>query len=145
MIVLLQVLGAAKMIVMTMGEDQVLHLRRIEAQFLVASNDNPFRFLGIIQAVDLDNAFARDDGPGRNTVRSEIIELIKHLGRRRIHNFGYACRGIYRRQAAVHQARRQIIGSEKPCIRHVIEESHGIWPFGRRLLGIDVTNECYRC
>jgi hypothetical protein len=63
MIGILQELGAAEMIVVAVRKDEVFHPRRIEAQFLVAADNDPLRFLGIIQAVDLDDAIAGHERP----------------------------------------------------------------------------------
>jgi hypothetical protein len=56
MIGLLQVLGTAVVIVMAMRENEILHLRRIEAELFIAANYDLLSLLGVIQTVDLNDA-----------------------------------------------------------------------------------------
>src|SRR5262245_25258151 len=115
------------MVAMAVGEDQILHLGRVEAQFSVTSNDDALRFLGIVQAVDLDDACAGHDRPGGDAVRSEVVQLIEYLGGRRVGQRSAAGGGVPRRHAAVHEiAGGQVVGGQKPRIFHVRQERHRV-------------------
>src|ERR1700680_1803196 len=76
----LEVLGAAEMIVMAVRKDDIFHLRRIEAQLFVAANNDALGFLCIIESVDLDDAAASHQRPRGHDIRSQVIKLIEDLG-----------------------------------------------------------------
>ena len=84
MIGVLQIFCAAEVVVVAVGENQVFHLAGIEAQFLIAFDDDALRIGRVVQAVDLNDAGAGDDRPRGDALTSQIVELVKNLGGRSI-------------------------------------------------------------
>ena len=98
----LQHLGAADVVAMGVGDDDILDVLRIEAELLHPADD---QFLGVVgkDRVEEDDPVARRQRPGRVELAADEVEIVEDLG-------GLGVPGVTRRRA----------GGVRDVARHVV-------------------------
>src|SRR5712671_2879453 len=126
---LLHQLGAADMVAVGMGDDDVFHRGRIEPEFPQGAHD---RLLGgiVVERIDQDDALAARQRPGRMDFRADEIEIIEYL------------RGLGEPGGAVGRRRRTHVRARGRLRRNADtgERAGEIEPrrrLGRRQVGVD--------
>ena len=78
-VLLLEVRRAAEVIEVAVADDDVFHVRRVEAGLLQRGLDDLLRLVNGVQRIDQDDALIRRDGPRADRGEAEEIEVVEQL------------------------------------------------------------------
>src|SRR5262245_58046512 len=73
----LEIRRSTKMIEVTVADDDVFDLLRIEARLFHSRYQNLFRFVRCIQRINDDYSLARCKRPGADVVEPDVVEIVK--------------------------------------------------------------------